>query len=223
MTEAPPTGTIATTLPPAGRLLWRSSREAQLEVGSRRIVLDGIDTAAARHLIGRAADVAPEPVSALQHRLVDSGFLWQVLDPARTVPDDRRAAPAPRLAAELTALSARVGEGAAEVLSGRRHGCVVIHGLGRAGPHIAAVLAAAGVGRVHVVGDTPVRLHQAVPGGLLPGDEGRPLHEAAAAAAQRCAPETVCVPPAYGDAPDLVILAIDEPVDDERRDALHRC
>jgi bacteriocin biosynthesis cyclodehydratase domain-containing protein len=182
-------------------------------------VLDGIDTAAARHLIGRAADVAPEPVSALQHRLVDSGFLWPTGDAATD--DERRTVAAPRLDAELTALSARVGAGAAQVLDSRRQGCVAVHGLGRVGPHIASVLAAAGVGRVHVVGDTPVRLHQAVPGGLLPRDEGRPLHEAAAAAAHRGAPETVCVPPAYGDAPDLVILAIDEPVEDERRDALH--
>jgi hypothetical protein len=218
---APPSATV---LHPAGRLLWRSAREAQVEVGGQRLVLDGVDSAAVRHLLGRPrADgepppTAPSSIDGVQRELLDAGLLW----PAREATDDlRRSPPRPRLAAELTALSARAGEAASELLSARRHCTVVVHGGGRAGPHIAAILAAAGVGRVHVAETTLARLQHAVPGGLLPADEGRPLADAAAAAVARHAPEADCLPPAFGDRPDLVVLAVDEPVDDDRRDALH--
>lgn len=209
----------ATVLHPAGRVLWRSAREAQLEIGTRRVVIDGVGTDAVRHLLGRTplAPAAP-PVTVLQHRLLDAGFLW----PGRGAEEDlRRTPPHPRLAAELTALSARRGENAAELLNARRHCNVTVHGAGRPGPHIASVLAAAGVGRVHLLESTPARLHHAVPGGITPGDEGVPLGVAAAAAMQRQAPDVDCIPPPFGERPDLVILALDEPIDAERRDALH--
>jgi hypothetical protein len=209
----------ATMLPPAGRLLWRSPREAQLEVGARRVVIDGVGTDVVRHLIGRAAPGAvPNPVALLQRELVDQGLLWPRGDAA----DDPRASPPrPRLAAELTALSARAGERAAELLSARRHCTVAVHGGGRAGPHIAAILAAAGVGRLHLAEPGPARLHHAVPGGVLPSDEGTSLSAAAAMAMRRHAPEVDCLPPPLGEPPDLVVLAVDEPLDGERRDALH--
>jgi hypothetical protein len=245
-----PRPTAATVLPPAGRLLWRSPGEIQLEIGARRVVIEGLDTDTVRHLLGAAAsEPVPTPAALLQHELVEAGLLW----PGRGTGDEpvgegsgggqlgegsgggqlgeasgggqlgdpRLAPPRPRLRAELAALSARAGERAAELLNARRHSAVVVRGDGRAGTHMAAILAAAGVGRVYVADATPARLHHAVPGGLLPDDEGTAVADAAVAAMQRHAPEVDCVPPPFGEQPDLVVLAQDEPIDAERRDGLH--
>jgi hypothetical protein len=205
-------------LHPAARLLWRSDRAVQIELGERRVVLDGVGSDTVRHLIGRPTGPPADPtaVSQLQARLLQDGLVW----PGEGA-ESHRAVPDPRLAGELTALSARVGERAGELISARRHCAVAVHGTGRVAAHVAAVLATAGIGRVHTVDLAPVRLHQAVPGGVTPADEGVPLATAAAAAVRLAAPETVCVPPPFGQAPDLVVLAVDEPVDTERRDALH--
>jgi hypothetical protein len=221
MTATPPQ---LTQLPPAARLLWRSARAAQLEIGARRVVLDGVGTEAVRQLVGRDAPAeVPPGVALLQHELLEAGLLWARPDPDG-VPadvDTRITPPHPRLAAELTALSGRAGEQAALLLQARRAASVVVQGAGRAGPHLAAVLAAAGVGRVHVANVSTSRLHHAVPGGLLPADEGAPFSEAAAHAIRRHAPDADCLPLPFGELPDLVVLALDEPIDGERRDALH--
>jgi bacteriocin biosynthesis cyclodehydratase domain-containing protein len=214
-----------TLLHPAARLLWRSANEAQIEIGTRRVVLDGIGTDAVRRLIGRGAGAGGDPaLPTLQARLVEAGYLWTDTlprEPDPTASDARRTVAHPRLAGELTALSARAGERAAELVAARRHCTVVVHGTGRVGPYLAGVLAAAGVGRVHAVDSVPARLHHAMPGGLTPGDEGTPFAAASAAAAERQAPDVVCVPAPFGEPPDLVVLAVDEPVDEERRAALH--
>jgi hypothetical protein len=206
-------------------LLWRSAHEAQLEVGTRRVVIEGVGTDAVRHLLGRSPTASvPPAVARLQRELVDAGLLWpQPLQQSERSgeTDLRLVPPRPRLGTELTALSARVGAAASELLSARRHATVVVHGGARVGPHLAAVLASAGVGRVHVVDMSPVRLHHCVPGGLLPTDEAMPLSQAASAAIHRQAPEADCLPLPFGERPDLVVLALDEPVDGERRDALH--
>jgi hypothetical protein len=214
-----------TTLHPAARLLWRSTDQAQLEIGTRRVVVDGIGTDAVRRLIGPAGSAASDDrgLALLQERLVDFGYLWpaaESCDPDLG-PDPRRAVAHPRLAGELTALSTRAGERAGELIAIRKQCTVVVQGTGRVGPQVAAVLAAAGIGRVHVLDPAPVRLHQAMPGGLAPSDEGAPLALAAAAVAQRQAPEADCAPAPFGEPPDLVVLAVDEPVDPQRRDALH--
>jgi bacteriocin biosynthesis cyclodehydratase domain-containing protein len=218
-------------LHPAARLLWRSARAAQIEVGTRGVVLDGVATDTVRHLIGRADDAATTAASgrdavlpALQARLVEAGYLWSAMPPSEPDPaavDTRHAVAHPRLAGELTALAARAGERAAELIAARRHCTVAIHGTGRVGGHLAGILAAAGIGRVYAVDATPVRLHHALPGGLAPGDEGMPFAAAVAAGAERHAPGVVCVPAPFGEPPDLVVLAVDEPVDEERRAALH--
>ena len=210
-----------TRLHPAARMLWRTGDQAQLEIGCRRVVVDGLGHDAARRLLGQSPGSAPvDPsVSALQNRLLDVGFLWPGAEPGAD--DPLRSPPAPRLAAELTALSARVGDRAAELLHARRHCTVVVSGPGRAGPLVAALLAAAGVGRVSVSDTSPTRLHHAVPGGVSPADEGTPLARAAETAIVRCAPDTDVMPAPYGSAPDLVVLAVDEPVAPERSQALH--
>jgi hypothetical protein len=213
---------VPTALPPAGRLLWRSHRDVQLEVGARRAVLEGVGTETVRHLLGTAPEPVPPDVAHLQRELVDAGMLWPATPALGREPDDlRRSPPQPRLAAELTALSARAGEAASELLSARRHCTVAVYGAGRAGPHVAAVLAAAGIGRLYLTETTPARLSHCVPGGLTPADEGAPMGAATARAVQRAAPEADCVPPPFGERPDLVVLAVDGPVEGERRDALH--
>ena len=218
-------------LAPAARLLWRSAQEAQLELGPHRVVVAGVDTDAVRRLIGASDTRSDHRLAAAQEELLEAGVLWTAPpadDPAPARPadasrpsDPRRAVPHPRLAGELTALTARSGERAAEVLAGRRHSTVLIQGAGRVGPQLGAVLAAAGVGRVHTVEAGRARLHQAMPGGLTPADEGLSLAAAAAVAAERQAPEASFATVPFGEPPDLVVLAVDEPVDLERRNALH--
>ncbi|MEO9134255.1 MAG: thiamine biosynthesis protein ThiF [Jatrophihabitantaceae bacterium] len=208
-------------LNPAARLLWRSATTVQIELGDRAVVVDGAAARAVRRLTGRRRPDGPSRpgrAAAVLRTLGEAGFLWpRPLDED----DDRLAPPAPRLACELAALAARHGERGAELLNARRHVTVVVHGSGRAGPHIAALLAAAGVGRVHVLDLSGARLTQSVPGGLNPGDEGRNVSSAAAEAIARAAPEADCRPLPPEDHPDLVVLACDEPIDDDRRAALH--
>jgi bacteriocin biosynthesis cyclodehydratase domain-containing protein len=72
------------------------------------------------------------------------------------------------------------------------------------------------------VNDTrPVRLHQTLPGGLTPEDEGRPVTAAAAQAVLRAAPDSDTRCPEPDERVDLVVLACDGPVDPDHRDALH--
>src|SRR5260370_44787 len=76
----------------------------------------------------------------------------------------------------------------------RRHACVEVHGRSRLAAHIAAVLAAAGVGRVHCAGDGLVKLFQVVPGGLTCADEGLVIAAAGETAMRRAAPEVDTTP-----------------------------
>jgi hypothetical protein len=220
---------MPTVLPPSARLLWRSPRAAQIEIGARRVVVDGITGDTVRRLIADAAPAADTRLDAVRSELLETGFLWPGAsgptgDAGPAEPDPRRAVAHPRLAGELAALSARAGERAGELLDARRHSTVLIQGAGRVGPHVGAVLAAAGIGRVHTVESGRAGLHHAMPGGLTPADEGLSFAAAAAAAAERQAPETVYAMAPFDEPPDLVVLAVDAPVDPERRAALHaRC
>ena len=201
-------------LSPAGHLLWRSHRSVQFEIGRHRLVVEGVSEQAVRALLDPAAAVSAG-LGSLRGELADRGYLW---------PADDLTPPAPRLAAELTALTARYGRGAADLLAGRALRAVVVQGAGRCGSLVAALLAAAGVGRVHVLDREPARLQHAIPGGVAPADEGVPLAEACAAAVARAAPESDVTAPALGEQPDLVVLAMDAPIDGDCRDALHaRC
>lgn len=211
------------TLGPATRMLWRSPESVHLEIGTRAVVVDGLPP----EVVRRVASPLParEPLPPLDAgaaqalaALADAGYLW----PRSSSTDDPRlAAPAPRLAGELAALAARHGERASEVLSGRARSSVEVSGRSRVAAHLAAVLAAAGVGRVHFGGDGVAKLSDAAPGGVAAADEGQPLAAAAQTAIKRAAPETDTTPLAVGDRPDLTVLAVDGPVPDERLSALH--
>jgi bacteriocin biosynthesis cyclodehydratase domain-containing protein len=84
---------------------------------------------------------------------------------------------------------------------------VVVQAHGRIGPALAALLAASGVGRVHVQGRGKVVVGDACPGGLLANDEHRPYALAAADAVRRAAPEVDTRPLGPHRRPDLVVLA----------------
>jgi bacteriocin biosynthesis cyclodehydratase domain-containing protein len=219
---------MPTRLHPSARVLWRSPTQAQFELGSRRLIVDGVDTEVMQTLLGRSTPTSgsrstprPRVISDLQHRLIDAGMLWPEHPDVEWDEDCRRMPPRPRLAIELAALSTYAGESAADLLGARQMCRVTVLGTGRAGPHIAAVLSAAGVGRVHLVETTPAQLRHAVPGGVSPADEGTPLAAAAQQAITRVAPEADCLPAPFGEPTDLIVLADDEPTDADRRDALH--
>jgi len=211
----PPTA----VLNPATRLLWRTHDSVQLELGGHRIVIDGVGQAGVRQLIGRrdAADERPVDAETIA-LLAEHGFVWT----APIGDDDPRRVPArPRLAGELVALAARHGDSAAELLSARGQATVAIEGPGRISALLATVLAAAGVGSLRVAERGAARLGHALPGGTDRADEGVPLLAAIGRAVARVAPDVHTAAPTYGDRPDLTVLLMDEPVDSERRAALH--
>jgi hypothetical protein len=229
-------------LSPAARLLWRSPDSVQFELGSRAVVVDGLPAELVRHV------AAPPPIARPARRsrpvqttafeppapaappvdqrtrdalagLTEAGYLWT--RGPHEQPDPRLRPPDPRLAGQLAALTVRYGAGAADVLGARRRTSVEVAGRSRAVAHIAALLGAAGVGRVHCGVDGTVRLFHAVPGGVAVADEGAVLSAAAEAAIRRAAPDVDTAPLPDSTRADLTILASDGPVPDERRDALH--
>jgi bacteriocin biosynthesis cyclodehydratase domain-containing protein len=222
-------------LHPAARLLWRGHNCVQLELGTRAVIVDGLSSPAAASLTGHpsaANPAAPVTDPKALEALMEAGFVWarqtgeqgsksHLNTESGPDTDSRLAPPRPRLAADLGSLSSRFGERGAEVLHARRHCAVTVQGSGRVAGHVAAVLAAAGVGRVHLTDEASARLHQAQPGGVLPSDEGRSFALAATEAVLRAAPEADTSPLPIGERPDLVVLAIDGPVDPGRHTSLH--
>ncbi|WP_225234739.1 ThiF family adenylyltransferase [Klenkia terrae] len=88
----------------------------------------------------------------------------------------------------------------------RRVAAVVVDGATRVGVPLAAMLAASGVGRVHVRDRGTVGAADTVVGGLSAADEGRPRTLAAADAVRRAAPEVDLRPLPPGTVPDLLVL-----------------
>ena len=209
-------------------MLWRSTDSIQLELGRRSVIIDGVDAADVRALLGTdpptGIDDADRSIdAAATAALVDGGFLLAAPDGAAPP------APRPRLASELAALRTRHGSRAGVVLKSRDAARVLITGDtaggvndgGRLGPAIGALLAAAGIGRVHVAGTGDVRLRSALPGGFAVGDEGRDFQEACAELLHRAAPEVHTGASMATDTMDLVIVCTDGPVEDDVRRSLH--
>jgi hypothetical protein len=206
-------------------MLWRSPESVHFELGSRAVVVDGLPTPLVRRVASPlpppprtpAPPIEPAARQALD-TLLEAGYLW----PRAGEPDDPRLAPGePRLAGELAALAVQHGEGAAAVLAARRAASVEISGRSRVAAHLAAILAAAGIGRVHCAGDGVARLSHIVPGGVAVADEGAVLAAATEAALRRVAPDVDCTPLPVGRRPDLTVLAVDGPVPADRLSALH--
>jgi len=226
-----PSSDIPARLPTGRRLnraavvLWRSRRDVQLELGTRRIIVEDVEAEQLSALLwrptgspaSRPAGAEPAGLADLVAVLDDAGFLTATAEPAGD-----RASPPARLAAELNALAIRSGDGAEAVLQGRRTATVAVHGPSRLATPVAATLAAAGVGWVHVVQGGEVSAADACPGGVTPADEGRRFAVAGEEAVRRYGPdiETGPVPPDRRT--DLVVLTDPAPPDPALRLALHR-
>jgi bacteriocin biosynthesis cyclodehydratase domain-containing protein len=212
------------TLGPATRLLWRSPDAVHLELGRQAVIVEGLPSTVVSRIASpvapaRPTEPLPESVRAALATLADAGFLWSRARPAED--DPRLAPPEPRLAGQLTALVPRHGGDAAQLLGARRYASVEVTGRSRVVPHVAAVLAAAGIGQVRCAVDGTTRLQHLVPGGATAADEGTPLAQAAEAAVRRAAPEADTRPLPADDRPDLTIIAAEAPIPEERLAALH--
>ncbi|WP_222266419.1 ThiF family adenylyltransferase [Modestobacter marinus] len=132
--------------------------------------------------------------------------------------------PGPAAAARaLTELPAAVPRSAAGGRwRDRRQSAVVVDGATRVGTPLAAVLAASGVGRVHVRDRGSTLAAEAVVGGVAASDEGRPRSLAAADAVRRVSPLTELGPLPPGRSPDVVVLCRPWAALDPLTAALHR-
>jgi hypothetical protein len=248
--RAAPRGPLRPLLPTALRPVWRARSELQLGLDPERaVVVEGIDEPTARVLLGLdGSRTEAEVLATAAAAGVDAGMLGGLLADLRgagvlaeagggAVPRPAEPAPLPGSAAAARAFGApgaagRLGPDLAslsllgssrtplEVLRGRRAATVVVHGAGRVGMSLATLLAAAGVGRVHVADRGPVRPADVAPAGFPAGDVDRTRSGAAVTALHRVAPEVQAGAPAPGRRPDLVVLASVEPVEAALRGVL---
>lgn len=229
-------------LNPALRRLWRGRSSMQLGVDpSRALVVEDLDTTLARLLLeldgsrteGEViADAAADglDVGTVAHLLSTLRWGDALLDadPARVrcrpPADPGSATRLPgRLGPDVAALSLWAGERSAADQFGQRLAArVVVRGSGRIAVPLAALIAAAGVPRVSVVGVGTVEPTDTAPGGLSCSDIARPVGAAAAEALRRVAPEIDPTPPGPDDTIDLMVIAAGAPIDSDLRDALHR-
>lgn len=216
-------------LKPALRKVWRDGTTLQLGLDpSRAVVIGGLDPRSARlvdaldgscdipGLKATAArlGVAAREVEDLLVLLARSGVLEDAAADHRvlaSLPRDERDRLGPDLAA--ASILHAGADGGVGVISRRRARVVAVHGAGRVGAPLVALLAAAGVGTV-VVEDagvtTPADLS---PAGLAPDDTGARRQDAAARAVRRVAPSVRTRPPpvrgkagSRNGAADLVVI-----------------
>lgn len=158
-------------LKPALRRVWRDAATLQLGLDpGRAVVLEGLQPPDAQLLAlldgsRNVADVFGEADRAgcAPERAVRVMELLAAADALDDAPPDD-----PRLAPDLLSLSLQhAGAGAAtRTLLRRRAARVVVQGAGRVGATLTGLLAAAGVGRLVVVDDAPVRPADLAPGGI---------------------------------------------------------
>lgn len=219
-------GTLATVtesphplLPPATPLLRLGEHTLQVGGvdGGAGVRVQAVGPALARLLRGldgrrseravraeAVADGVPaESVADLLAGLRAAGLLHD-LAAADLLATDPGPAAAARAATELP--SAVTGPGSAGRWRARRQSAVVVDGATRVGAPLAAILAASGVGRVHVRDRGATIAADAVVGGVSAADEGRPRALAAADAVRRANPLTDLRPLPADRPPDLVVL-----------------
>ena len=223
------------------RPVWRARSSVQFGVDpARALVVDGVDEPTVRALLG--LDGARTEIEVLADAAADGldpAVLGRVMEGLRAggaltdapAPPDRPATGPPahagapataRLAPDRAALSLLAGgDGAADtLLARRRDAAVVVHGADRVGVALAALLAAAGVGHVHVVDRGSVRPADVAPGGVAAADLHRSRATAASDAVRRSAPEVLTGPLEPGRLPDLVVLGSARPVEEDLRAVL---
>lgn len=210
-------------LRPAVPVLWRGTDTLQVGTDPAAVILSGLptggadllelldghrtetDVLAAASRIGLSRDDVGEVLRALRGcgALVDG-------DPTADLPRRLAAGVRQRLAPEfgaarLTAAETSHHPGAVVAARGRCR--VVVRGGGRIGVPVAALLAAAGVGHVHVDASGTVEPAEVAPGGHRADDVRRPRATAAADAVRAVAPEADTRPASPGTTPDFVVLA----------------
>lgn len=161
---------------PAARRLWRDRETLQVGLGSRAVVIEGLDaqrrvvlplldgTRTHAEVVRSARSLGCEDVEALLGMLQDGGLLLDA-DLLRSggtvdaVTTDASGGPAPvtreerqRLDPDLAALTLVHGGGATQALHQRRAARVIVQGRGRVGAPLAALLTHAGVGTVDLRG-----------------------------------------------------------------------
>lgn len=175
---------------PAARRLWRDQESLQLgRPSARATVVQGLDAARRRVLPLLDGTRTREQVVLDAERagcadaaevldVLEDGGLLVDADALRPAGLDR--AEADRLAPDLASLALVHGKRAASALLARRNARVLVHGGGRVGAPLAALLAAAGVGTVDVRDHGAVRAADLAVGGLMVTDLGRGRGEAVA-------------------------------------------
>lgn len=191
-------------LKPALRRLWRGDDVVQLGADPENgIVLDGVSDPVTKvlALLDGTRD-RRQVVAAAATGGARESDVRDLLDLLRDVAalDDASATPAPmppvaraRLEpdlATLTLLTTQPGAGVA-CLERRRKASILVIGAGRVGSLVTALLAAAGVGHVAIRDERLAEPADAVPGGLLPRDDGQPRALAAMDAARRAGATSV--------------------------------
>jgi bacteriocin biosynthesis cyclodehydratase domain-containing protein len=218
------------------RPLWRGRRSLQLgRDPDRGIVLDGLDPPTARVLTGLdgrrseaevLADAAADGVDiATVVRMLTGLRRCGLVVDGEAAPLSDLGGPdvAERLEPDHAALTlTSPGRGPVGTLRRRRRAVVAVHGGGRLGAPLAALLAAAGVGTLAVVDAGRARPCDAAPGGVTPADAFGPRAEAVVDAVRRAAPEADVGPLRPGQVPDLAVLTGTEPVEPRLRAGLHR-
>lgn len=203
-------------LSPALRRVWRDHQTLQLGIEPRHAaVLRGLTRADERLLDlldgSRPVEAIVAAAAALDVDELSTRRLLQMLVRARVLDDGatqmrgnererQRLAPD---ALSLALVDRRPGA-AAQALAGRAAATVAVHGVGRVGSTVVALLAAAGVGRVTCIDPRPVCAADLSPAGALePSATGR-ADEAATRATERYGVDRVVT--AVAPAPALAIV-----------------
>jgi bacteriocin biosynthesis cyclodehydratase domain-containing protein len=212
---------------PGLRLLWRGRDSLQIgcEPG-RSVVLDRLGPVTAQVLAGldgrrSAEEVLAEAAArgldpAEVHRIISELREKGVVVDGEDLQLSALGSPdiAERLEPDQVALGlARSDRAPVTTLRARRERLVLLHGGGRLGAPVGALLAAAGVGRLAVVDRAQSRPCDAAPAGIAAEDVFAPRQEAAIRAIRRAAPEADVGPLQPGHQPDIAVLAENEPVD----------
>jgi hypothetical protein len=165
--------------------------------------LDGRRSERTLRAEAQADGLPAEAVDQLLTGLRGAGLLHD-LAPADLLAGDPGPAATARAAAELpAAVPGPDGGGRWRI---RRQSAVVVDGATRVGTPLAAVLAASGVGAVHVRDRGATTAADTVVGGAAADDEGRPRSLVAADAVRRASPLTDLRPLPPARPPDLVVL-----------------
>jgi hypothetical protein len=221
-------------LKPALRRLWRDGTTLQLGPDpARAVVIGGLDARSARlvesldgsqdltglHATAARMGIGSTQVDDLLVLLARSGVLEDAAadhSVLGAIPRDERDRLAPDLAAASLARPGADGGGVG-VISRRRSRVVAVHGAGRVGAALAALLAAAGVGTLVVEDAATTVWGDVSPAGLGPDDVGARRQDAASRAVRRFAPSVRTRAGTSGSLTPHIAVVTGEPVGHDAR------